>query len=83
MAKAMRMTLSGTVPSRRWQRSSGTRLSVNSKVARISSIELWENVVRDAGPRGTTPAIIATPASLQRSNLLFFLRSITESPRHK
>jgi hypothetical protein len=29
------------------------------------------------------PATVVAPASLQRSNLQFFLRSITESPRHK
>jgi hypothetical protein len=29
------------------------------------------------------PATVVAPASLERSNLQFFLRSITESPRHK
>jgi glyoxylase-like metal-dependent hydrolase (beta-lactamase superfamily II) len=83
MDKAMRMTLPGTVRTRQWQRSSGTPLSVKSKTAQISSIELRENAVHDAGPRSATPATVAAPASLQRSDLLFFLRSITESPRHK
>jgi hypothetical protein len=73
MDKAMSMTPPGTVPSRRWQRSSGAR----------PSIELRENAVRDAGPCGAAPATVVVPASLQRSNLQFFLRSITESPRHK
>jgi hypothetical protein len=79
----MRTTLPGTAPPRPWQHSSGTQLSLNSKVAQALSIDLSGNAVRDAGPLGKTPAIIATPASLQRINLLFFLRSITESPRHK
>jgi single-stranded DNA-binding protein len=83
MDKAMRMTLPGTVRTRQWQRSSGTRLSVKSTAAQISSIEPGENAVRDAGPRGATPTTVIAPASLQRSNLQFFLRSITESPRHK
>jgi hypothetical protein len=74
----MKTTLPGTVPSRRWQPSSRTRLSVDSKVPQKTAIEPCE-----AGPRGETPAIIVTAPSLQRSNLLFFLRSITESPRHK
>jgi hypothetical protein len=59
------------------------RPSVKSKVAETSSIEFWENAVRDAGLRGATPATVVAPASLQRSNLQFFLRSIAESPRHK
>jgi hypothetical protein len=79
----MRMTLPGTVQSRQWQHSSGTPLPVKSKAAQISSSERGENEVRDAGPRGATPATVVAPASLQRSNLHFFLRSITESPRHK
>ena len=29
------------------------------------------------------PAKVVAPASLERSNLQFFLRSIAESPRHK
>jgi hypothetical protein len=61
----------------------GVRPSVTSKVAQISSIELRENVLPDASPRGGAPATVVVPASLQRSNLQFFLRSITESPRHK
>jgi len=72
MDKAMRMALPGTVPSVRWQGSSATPLSV-----------LWKNEGRHAGPRGATPAKVAAPVSLQRINLLFFLRSITKSLRHK
>ena len=79
----MRRTLPGTAPPRRWQHSSGTPLSLNSTVAQALSIDHSGKAVRDASPVGKTQAIIATPASLQRINLLFFLRSITESPRHK
>jgi hypothetical protein len=79
----MRMIPPGTVPSEGYQRLSGTPLSDKSKVAQISPIELWENATSDAGPRDATPTAVIQPASLQCSNLLFFLRSITESPRHK
>jgi hypothetical protein len=46
-----------------------------------------ERVFGECGVRrrssDASPATVVTPASLQRSNLQFFLRSIAESPRLK
>jgi hypothetical protein len=52
------MTLPGAVPSRQWQRSSGTPLSVKSKAAQISSIE-----PEQTNPNG--PPIISATQGLQ------------------
>jgi hypothetical protein len=54
-----------------------------SKVTRTSSSEFSESVERDAGPGNAAVTTVVAPASLQRSNMQFFLRSIAESPRLK
>jgi hypothetical protein len=57
--------------------------SVMTKVTRASSSGLPENAVCNAGPGDATAATVVATASLRRSNLEFFLRSIAENPRPK
>jgi hypothetical protein len=61
----------------------GYELSVMSQVTRTASSEFSEHALCDAGPDGAMAATAVAPVSLQLSNIKFFLRSITESPRPK
>jgi hypothetical protein len=54
-----------------------------SNVTRTSSNQLSQNALHGAAPGNATAATVIPAASLQRSNIQFFLRSIAEGPRHK
>jgi hypothetical protein len=57
--------------------------SVMTKVTEHHRAGCPENAACNAGPDDATAATVDTSASLRRSNMHFFLRSIAESPRPK